>query len=437
MKYQLNSLLAAGAVVAGVLLSATVTQAATVEKDGDVATAIRDLTVGSNTYDVTFPVTSPAETYEDPPTFDTNTSAQAKTATEAVVAVLNAEGDIMGVGVSADDGRPIFRVPWAIRDILIPFVDIEVECLLVWEGVTGDTSSPGVWGVPSDSDQFPFFDPGAFAKFTLVSTGGSGNSPPAADAGGPYEGAVDVAVEFDGSGSSDWDGSIINRKWDFGDGSTGKGKKVEHVYTAAGTYNVIHTVTDDAGAKGSESTTANIGADGAPPVADAGGPYEGSVSVAVQFDGSGSADSDGTIEEYKWIFGDGSMAAGANKRKPEHTYEDSGEYTVTLKVTNDLGETNTDTTTAEIGEGNRAPVADAGGPYGGTVGENVDFDGSGSNDPDGKIQSYKWDLGDGESEKGETPDHKYEEPGTYTVTLRVTDNDSAKASDETTVVILE
>ena len=83
------------------------------------------------------------------------------------------------------------------------------------------------------------------------------------------------------------------------------------------------------------------------------------------------------------------------------------------------------------------PVADAGGPYAGTVGENVDFDGSGSNDPDGKIQSYKWDLGDGESEKGETPDHKYEEPGTYTVTLRVTDNDSAKASDETTVVILE
>jgi hypothetical protein len=58
MKVQLNSFLTAGAVVVGVLLGATAAQAATVEKDGDVATAIRDLTVGSNTYDVTFPVTS-------------------------------------------------------------------------------------------------------------------------------------------------------------------------------------------------------------------------------------------------------------------------------------------------------------------------------------------------------------------------------------------
>ena len=40
MKFQLNSFLAAGAVVVGVLLGATATQAATVEKDGDVATAI-------------------------------------------------------------------------------------------------------------------------------------------------------------------------------------------------------------------------------------------------------------------------------------------------------------------------------------------------------------------------------------------------------------
>ena len=127
MKYQLNSLLAAGAVVAGVLLSATVTQAATVEKDGDVATAIRDLTVGSNTYDVTFPVTSSALTYGDPPTFDANTTAQARTATEAVNAVLNAEGGVLGVGVSADDGRPIFRVPWAIKDIPVPIFDIEVQ----------------------------------------------------------------------------------------------------------------------------------------------------------------------------------------------------------------------------------------------------------------------------------------------------------------------
>jgi PKD repeat protein len=244
-------------------------------------------------------------------------------------------------------------------------------------------------------------------------------------------------VQFDGSGSSDWDGSINNRKWDFGDGSTGKGKKVEHVYTAAGTYNVIHTVKDDVGAKGSDSTKAHIGADGKPPVADAGGPYEGSVGEKVEFDGTGSNDPDGSIEQYKWDFGDGGTAKGAKLKTPNHTYESSGKYTVKLTVTNDVGETDSETTTAEIGEGNLPPVADAGGPYVGSVGDRVEFDGSGSNDPDGNIRSYKWDLGDGDSESGKTPDHKYEEPGTYTLTLKVADNDSAKASDETIVVILE
>ncbi len=110
---------------------------------------------------------------------------------------------------------------------------------------------------------------------------------------------------------------------------------------------------------------------------------------------------------------------------------------MTLTVTNDVGETDSETTTAEIGEGNLPPVADTGGPYGGTVGERVEFDGSGSHDPDGSIKSYKWDVGDGGSESGKTPDYTYEEPGTYTLTLKVADNDSAKASDETIVVILE
>jgi PKD repeat protein len=110
---------------------------------------------------------------------------------------------------------------------------------------------------------------------------------------------------------------------------------------------------------------------------------------------------------------------------------------VTLTVTNDVGETDSDTTSAEIGEGNLPPVADVGGPYQGSVGEKVEFDGSGSRDPDGNIRSYKWDVGDDEDEKGKRPDHTYDEAGTYTLTLRVTDNDGAKASDETTVVIVE
>ncbi len=63
-----------------------------------------------------------------------------------------------------------------------------------------------------------------------------------------------------------------------------------------------------------------------------------------------------------------------------------------------------------------------------SVGEKVSFDASASNDPDGEIVSYKWDLdGDGEyeTETGKTASssHTYEKAGTYSVKLRVTDED--------------
>ena len=52
-------------------------------------------------------------------------------------------------------------------------------------------------------------------------------------------------------------------------------------------------VTDDVGGKSSASTQASIGDGGEPPVADAGGPYTGSVGSAVEFDAGGSSDPDG------------------------------------------------------------------------------------------------------------------------------------------------
>ena len=270
-------------------------------------------------------------------------------------------------------------------------------------------------------------DAGDTGTDTTTATIGRGNQAPIADANNPYIGTVDEAVQFDGSGSADPDGAIVAYDWNFGDGNFGIGQQPTHIYTAAGTFNVTLTVTDDMGAKDSDTTTAAIGWGNQAPIADAGSPYSGTADEPVQFDGSGSSDPDGQIVAYSWDFGDGHTGTGPT---PTHTYAVDGSFTVTLTVTDDAGETGTDTTTATIGPGNQAPIADANNPYNGTVDEPVQFDGSGSWDPDGTIVAYDWDFSDGDTGAGPKPTHTYTAAGTYRVTLTVTDD--MGATDATT-----
>jgi hypothetical protein len=70
------------------------------------------------------------------------------------------------------------------------------------------------------------------------------NNPPLANPGGPYLGAVNTAIAFDGGGSSDPDGDPLTYAWDFGDGSTSTEAMPSHTYTATGVYDVCLTVND-------------------------------------------------------------------------------------------------------------------------------------------------------------------------------------------------
>ena len=91
-------------------------------------------------------------------------------------------------------------------------------------------------------------------------------SPPIADAGGPYLGVVGSSITFDGSGSNDPDGLIVSYLWNFGDSTTGTGISPTHTYTVPGNYTVILTVTDNESLTHSNSTIATINVSGPPTI---------------------------------------------------------------------------------------------------------------------------------------------------------------------------
>jgi len=260
------------------------------------------------------------------------------------------------------------------------------------------------------------------------------NQPPTAMISGPTTGLVGMAVTFNGSGSTDPDGTIVSYDWDLGDGSMDTGESVTHSYATTGSYDVTLTVTDNSGNTDSTTLTITIAASNVPPVAVISGPSNGTEGVPVSLNGSGSSDADGTIVSYEWDFGDGSAGSGETV---SHTYV-AGAYTVTLTVTDDMGATGEATMNISITAPTepQPPIADAGGPYMADVGASVQFDGSGSMDPDGTITSYSWDFDDGSAPgTGVGPVHVYTASGTYMVVLTVTDDQGLTGTSQTTVEI--
>jgi mono/diheme cytochrome c family protein len=91
-----------------------------------------------------------------------------------------------------------------------------------------------------------------------------------------------------------------------------------------------------------------------------------------------------------------------------------------------------------VGQANGVPVADAGGPYDGEAGTTpIQFDGSGSTDPENDALTYAWDFGDGNAASGAMPVHTYAAAGTFDVSLVVSDGMSSSAPSVTTATISE
>jgi len=164
-------------------------------------------------------------------------------------------------------------------------------------------------------------------------------------------------------------------------------------------------------------------------------PSGGDIPLVVNFDAGGSYDIDGTIVSYSWDFDTANPGTSIGVGKTTvHTYTTYGVYTVTLTVTDNKGATGQ--ATVDIDVSNIGPNAVINAlPTGGFVPLEVTFDGSGSSDPDGTIVSYDWNFGDGNVDSGVNVVHTYNNGGSYVVTLTVTDDGGATATDTTNITV--
>jgi hypothetical protein len=92
-------------------------------------------------------------------------------------------------------------------------------------------------------------------SFSMDATALPPNDPPSASA---TASCTDLACRFDGSASTDPDGSIVDHSWSFGDGGTGSGAVANHTYAAAGTFSAVLTVRDDDGATSTATRSVTV-----------------------------------------------------------------------------------------------------------------------------------------------------------------------------------
>jgi hypothetical protein len=290
-------------------------------------------------------------------------------------------------------------------------------------------------------------DAGESATDTVVVTvNGAAVTPPTADAGvdqsftdSDRDGVE--SVSFNGSGSSDSDGTIASYSWRYmtTEIATGQAPSVD---LAVGVHTITLVVTDDDGATATDEVVITVeGGPNSEPTANAGPDQtvtdsDGSGAEPVMLDGSGSSDPDGSIDKYVWKEGSTTIATGATPTVNLAI----GVHTIELLATDDEGTTASDTVLVSVNAGSVvAPTANAGTDQ--TVidedndgEEPITLDGRGSSDSDGTIASYGWHELTSEIASGVGPTVNLS-VGVHTITLVVTDDDRATDADEVVITV--
>ncbi len=262
-------------------------------------------------------------------------------------------------------------------------------------------------------------------------------TPPIAYAGPDLTVDEGTVVAFDGSGSLDNVG-IVNYTWTFVDDGlpvTLYGVEATYIFNNTGSFVVTLNITDTAGHWHIDSLNVTV-LDVTSPFADAGPDLTVDEGATVIFNGSGSLDNVG-IEKWTWTFYDGGLISldGVNS---SYRFNDPGVFTVTLNVTDAVGNWQTDTVTITVRD-ITVPVAVAGEDRTVPAGMTVFFNGTLSSDND-KIKDFSWTFTyDGEKRilEGEVVSFIFDKGGVYEIVLNVSDRSGNTDKDAFIITVID
>lgn len=142
---------------------------------------------------------------------------------------------------------------------------------------------------------------------------------------------------------------------------------------------------------------------------------------------------DGVLVAYAWDFGDGSKGSG---RVASHQYRDVGTYTVTLTVTDQAGRKGSRSRSVSVGSSGLPTASFVFSPSNPGIGEEIAFNAAASTAVAPRtIVKYDWQFGTDRTGSGMVVFKTYDTPGTYNVTLTVTDDAGNKGTASRAVTV--
>jgi PKD repeat protein len=227
-----------------------------------------------------------------------------------------------------------------------------------------------------------------------------------------YSGSV---VELTATATDPEDDGIDRIEWEFEDDTTAMGDRVSHVFEEPGEQEVMVKAVARDGDVGVAQRPVTV-EDGRPSVSVS-GPSSATVDESVEFTATASDPDGSEVVGYEWTFGDGSSLE-TDDGTATHSYEDPGEYEVTLVVEDDEGDTRSDTHRLEVEPDDAEPSVDIDAPEEVDAGERIEFEAVVSL-PDDEVAEYTWIGNDYVLGKGPTFAESLSRSGTYSVRLVV------------------